>query len=306
MPEDYYASTTPPPRGLSLKAVLGTSLLAFAGGAALIGYLVWDGQLQIGDKSAAPVAESSNFAALPSPSATPAAAPSPSEAALAQGGMDQRLAALEQRLTRLDLQAAASEGNTARAEALLIAFAARRAVERGAALGYLADQLKLRFADAQPNAVRTVIDAAAQPVTLDQLASKLDELAPALGSAPVDESGWSRFKREVSGLFVVRRGDAPSNRPESRLERARMLLRTGNADGAAIEIGQMPGSAAANAWIAQARRYAEAQRALDLIEMTALQDPGKLKTASGQAVQQPSPVTPSPAPSASAVPEGTF
>jgi len=300
MAEDFYASSAPAPRGVSLKAVLGTSLLAFAGGAALIGYLVWDGRLQLNTKDGAPTEESSSFATLPgpsaSPSATPAASPSPSEAALAQGGMDQRIAALEQRLARLDLQAAASEGNTARAEALLIAFAARRAVERGAPLGYLADQLKLRFADAQGNAVRTVIDTAAQPVTLDQLSAKLEELAPSLGSAPANESGWARFKREVSGLFVVRRGDTPSSRPENRLERARLLLRSGQVEAALAEVGQMPGSAAANGWIAQARRYADAQRALDLIEMTALQDPGKLKGSTGQAVQQPSPVSASPSP----------
>src|SRR5690606_34403984 len=73
-----------------------------------------------------------------------------------QGGLDQRIAAMEQRLARLDLQAAAAEGNAARAEGLLIAFAARRSIERGAQLGYLADQLQLRFGNAQPVAVRTV------------------------------------------------------------------------------------------------------------------------------------------------------
>ncbi|MCH2487070.1 MAG: hypothetical protein MK010_04920, partial [Erythrobacter sp.] len=56
-----------------------------------------------------------------------------------QGGIDQRLAAAEQRLARLDLQAQATAGNTARAEGLLIAFATRRAIEKGAELGFLAD-----------------------------------------------------------------------------------------------------------------------------------------------------------------------
>ena len=58
--------------------------------------------------------------------------------------------ALEQRLARIDLQANAEEANTSHAEALLVAFAARRATERGAPLGYLEDQLKLRFGDALP------------------------------------------------------------------------------------------------------------------------------------------------------------
>ena len=47
-----------------------------------------------------------------------------------QGGIDQRLAAAEQRLARLDLQAQAAAGNAARAEGLLIAFATRRRLFR--------------------------------------------------------------------------------------------------------------------------------------------------------------------------------
>ncbi|MEQ1543397.1 MAG: hypothetical protein ABL926_14240, partial [Novosphingobium sp.] len=225
-------------------------------------------------------------------------------AAQVQGGFDQRVAALEQRLARLDLQAAAAEGNTARAEGLLIAFAARRAIERGAPLGYLADQLKLRFTAAQPAAVQTVIAAADKPVTLDQLAGQLDALAPSLTAAPQNEGGWDRIKRGLSGLFVVRKDSTPSTRPEDRLDRARLLLRTGQSAAAADEIGRTPGAAAAADWIAAARRYADAQKALDLIETTALLDSDKLKNASGQNVQQPSPAGPG-APS-SAVPEGTF
>lgn len=96
----------------------------------------------------------------------------------AQGGFDQRLAAMEQRLARLDLQAQAASGNAARAEGLLIAFATRRSMERGAPLGYLADQLRLRFGDARPNAVRTIIEASRDPVTLDQLMARLEGLSP--------------------------------------------------------------------------------------------------------------------------------
>src|SRR5690606_13790969 len=52
------------------------------------------------------------------------------------GGIDQRVAAMEQRLTRLDLQSQAAAGNAARAEGMLIAFAARRSLERGQPLGF--------------------------------------------------------------------------------------------------------------------------------------------------------------------------
>lgn len=297
MPDELFTRSqlTPPRRGTSLRAILGTGLFAFLGGAALIGYLVYSGQIKLDSHVPATIGSPA-----PAPSASaPVALAQPSAAAslaAVQGGFDQRVAALEQRLARLDLQAAAAEGNTARAEGLLIAFAARRAIERGAPLGYLADQLKLRFTAAQPAAVQTVIDAAGKPVTLDQLAGQLDALAPSLAAAPKDEGGWDRIKRGLSGLFVVRKDSTPSTRPEDRLDRARLLLRTGQSAAAADEIGRMPGAAGAADWIAAARRYADAQKALDLIETTALLDSDRLKNASGQTVQQPSP----------AVPEGAF
>ncbi len=301
MPDDYFTRTQAAAAtrrsGPSLRAVLGTALLAFIGGAALVGWLVWDGRVTLtqGD-TAAPKAASTSFANLPKPAASPSAAASSAAAQdAALGGMDQRIAALEQRLTRIDLQAAASEGNTARAEALLVAFAARRALERGAPLGYLADQLKLRFGEAQPGAVATVIDTAQNPVTLDRLAGQFDALAPTLINAPRGESGWDQFTRELSGLFVIRHGDGPTSRPEQRLDRIRVLLRTGQIDAALADAARLPGAAAAADWTSAARRYAAGQRALDLIETTALMDTQRLKTASGKPVEQPGVDVPAPA-----------
>lgn len=276
--------------GISLRAVLGTSLLAFMGGAALIGWLVYDDKLPIETgfgraEVAAPNPTASPLAAQPSPSA------SPSLAAVA-GGMDQRIAALEQRLARLDLQAAATEGNTARAEALLVALATRRAIERGAPLGYLETQLKLRFGDAQANSVAALIDNAQRPVTIDQLNSDLEALGPTLLGTPANEGGWARFTRELSGLFVVRRGDAPSTQPDARLDRARLMLRSGQVEAAMAEVQRLPGAAAATDWINAARRYVTSQKALDLIETAALLEPEKLKDATGGAVRQPGPGAP--------------
>ena len=308
MPDDYFTRTQAAAatrrNGPSLRAVLGTSLLAFIGGAAPVGWVVWGGRVTPTPTAsappptevAAPSAASASFANLPKPAASPsAAAPAALAESTALGGMDQRIAALEQRLTRIDLQAAASEGNTARAEALLVAFAARRALERGAPLGYLADQLKLRFGEAQPGAVATVIDTAQNPVTLDRLAGQFDALAPALINAPQGESGWDQFTRELSGLFVIRHGDGPTARPEQRLDRIRVLLRTGQIDAALADVARLPGAAAAADWINAARRYAAGQRALDLIETTALIDSQRLKTASGAPVEQPGVDVPAPA-----------
>lgn len=288
MPDEYFTRTQAMPArvrsGPSLRALLALGLLAFLGGAVLVGYLVWAGQINLTTSATTPQPAMSGFA-TPTPAASQA---------VAVGGFDQRIAALEQRLARVDLQSAAAEGNTARAEAMLVAFAARRSIERGVELGYLGEQLRMRFGAAQPKAVETVIAAAKAPVTLDGLSSELDSLAPELSAAPSGEGGWDRFKRELSGLFVIRRGDTPSSRPEDRLTRASLLLRTGRIDDAADEVAKMPGSPAAQAWIAKAHGYAETQRALDLIETTALLDPAKLRSASGEEVKQTSPASPVP------------
>lgn len=289
MTEHDILSRRPASSGVSLRAVMGTSLLAFVGGAALIGWLVFDDRLPFDTgfgqtEVAAPATQPNPIAgAMPTPAAAPAAV---------VGGMDQRIAALEQRLARLDLQAAATEGNTARAEALLVALAARRTIERGVPLGYLENQLKLRFGDAQSNAVSTLIANAQRPVTIDRLGSDLDALAPALLGTPKNEGGWQRFTRELSGLFVIRRGDAASAQPDLRLDRARLMLRSGQVDAAITEVERLPGANVAADWLTSARRYDASQKALDLIETSALLEPEKLKDAAGLAVQQPGPGAP--------------
>lgn len=206
-----------------------------------------------------------------------------------QGGLDQRLAAAEQRIGRLDLQAQAASGNAARAEGLLIAFAARRTLDRGAELGYLADQLRLRFADAKPNAVRAVVEGARNPVTLDGLVARLDGLAPSL-EEPTEEASFARLRRELGEVFVVRRENTPSPQPRRRIERARFFLESGRVLRAIQEIEQLPGADKAQDWIADARRYARIREALDLLETTAILEPRQLRDGEAQRVEQPSPV----------------
>lgn len=300
----------PPPTEGRMRATprrgIGVAiLLSFVGGAALVGWLVWDNKLKLNHNLVISTRSTAPVAAVPSPPASTSATAGP-----ALDAVDQRVAALEQRLARIDLQASAAEGNATRAEALLVASAARRAIEHGAPLGTFADQLKLRFGNAQPNAVATLIESAAQPVTLDLLAGQLDALEPTLTRTPVNEDSWSRIKRELSGLFVIRRDAAPAAKPESRLDRARLLLRTGQIDAAIKEVQSLPGAAGAKAWIGAAQRYAMAERALDLIETTALLDPAKLGNEGEAPGPQVSPASPRPTPqpgpnaSPSAVPEG--
>lgn len=222
--------------------------------------------------------------------AQPASIPAEQVQDATQVALGVRMAELEQRMTQLNLQADAAQGNAARAEGLLIAFAARRAIERGTPLGYLEDQLKLRFGNAQPNAVQTLTEVAASPVTLDMLTQGLDALAPTITHAPASADLFQRVRREVANLFVVRRVGTPSPAPERRIDRARMFLDTGRVDAAIGEVERLPGRAAAENWIVMARRYVRAQRALDLIETAAILEPRTLRDEAGARVSAPSPI----------------
>ena len=227
---------------------------------------------------------------VPTPKATAsqAAREAVQRVAEQQGGIDSRLAAAEQRLARLDLQAQAAAGNTARAEGLLIAFATRRALEKGAELGYLSDQLRLRFGDAMPNAVDTIIRTSRNPITLDQLIARLEGLSPRL-SETNGQFGFARLSEELSQLFVVRRESAPSPQPQRRLDRARLFLESGRTDSAIAEVRNLPGASSAEGWIRDAERYAAVQRALDLIETAAVLEPRRLRDGAGNRIEQPSP-----------------
>lgn len=290
MPIDHSSMQEMPVRrsGGLLRALLGGLLLAVVASAALVGWLVWDGKLAI--------QRGFDLAGM-ADRAAPAPAPAGNVPPPATAALEQHIAALEQRLARIDLQAAAAEGNTARAEALLVALAARRAVERGAGLGYLEDQLRLRFSTARPAAVNTVIAAAQQPVTLVQLSAELNQLAPALSGEGPEQGAWSRFRRQMSDLFVVHRTAPGTSDVASRLAQAQLLLRTGQVDGAAELVAGLPDHAAARDWIARAKRYSGAMQALDQIEQAALAEPDRLKAGTGEAVRQPGPAAgPVPAP----------
>lgn len=285
MPEDYY-STRAVTSGSSLKGLLLAAFLSFAGGAALVGYLVWNGQIDLGSAAA-----TSPASAVP--------APTPSASTAAPALLDQQIATLEQRIARLNLQAAAFDGSSARAEGMLVALATRRAIEQGLPLGYLEGQLQLRFGSARPAAVQTIITAAKDPVTLDMLTGELDEIGPALLGKPRDESTWDRVSHSITGLFEVKRDDGKARPAERRLDQARLLLRNGRINEAIAEVAQLPGNAAATGWIDKARRYAAAQSAIAQIEEAALTEPQLLRSGEGERVAQPGlPASPVPTPSA--------
>ena len=236
----------------------------------------------------APSASPSTPQETPSAEASDAANKAVARVAEQQGGLDQRLAAAEQRISRLDLQAQAAAGNAARAEALLLAFSARRALDRGAPLGFLADQLRLRFGDAMPNAVNSIIGFSRDPITMDQLVARLDGLAPTLEETDQLFS-WARVRNELSQLFVIRRNSTPSPQPEKRIARAKLFLESGRVEPAIAEVRALPGADKAQAWIRDAERYDSAQKALDLLETAAVLEPRKLRDGKGKRIEQASP-----------------
>jgi uroporphyrinogen-III synthase len=203
----------------------------------------------------------------------------PEDLALAQ-----RLAALEQRLGQLGSASQAAVGNVDRAEGLLVAFAARRALERGLGLGYLEGLLRQRFGGSQPEAVGTVVDFARQPVTLQQLQVQLAEAGPRLTGGAPDQSFLQALSTEVANLVVVRRDGTESTDPRERLQRAIARLEAAQVEEALQEVLRLPGRENGRGWIEAAQRYVASRQALDTIELAAFAEP---RSAPAAAVAEP-------------------
>ena len=272
----------------SIRTMAILLLLAFAGGLAAMSWVMsrWDGWMD--KEQAVPQAQQAAMPAV----GTARRTPPPVIAANHAQALTTRVSELEDRIARINVQAQAASGNAARAEGLLVAFAARRALDTGAPLGYIEGQLRLRFGQAQPRAVATIINAAREPVTLQDLQGELEELAPDLIGRGKSENWWADMKREVGELVILRDAGTPSPLPERRLARARRLLEAGRVDAALAEVTRMPGRAAGGKWMEQARRYVEARRALDLVETAAILDTRHLRGADGGDVDQQSPLAP--------------
>jgi len=207
----------------------------------------------------------------------PAPSPAPLEAETQRLVIDpetmRRVTQLERRIGQIDYQSRAAVGNADRAEGLLVAFAARRALDRGVTLGYIEGLLRERFGDSQRQAVATIITASRQPVTLEELQDGLLQVGPQLRGGGADQNWWTALRGEMGGLITVRKAGTPSTLPAERLRRATRRLEAGKVDVALAEILRMPGRGEAADWIAKARRYNGARRALDTIETAALLDP---------------------------------
>jgi hypothetical protein len=288
MTTDSYEPVENRPR--PIRNALIIALLAFVIGAALVTWALtqWKPARQLIAPKVAATTTAPSMTTVPAPMVTltsqPASPMTPETVAVTES----RVSGLEARLAQIDAQAANASNNAARAEGLLIAFAVRRAIDRGVGLGYLEGQLRERFADTQPRAVGAIISAAQAPVTLDALRQQLEVIAPTLSGGGPDESWGAAAQRALGSLFIVRKASTPSPAPDDRVARALLALDGGQVDTALAEVARLPSRGSATDWMAAARRYVEANRALDILEAAALTAP--------QAAPRPAPaISPPPA-----------
>ena len=181
-----------------------------------------------------------------------------------------RLSDIETRLARVENATRQAQGSAGRADALVVAFAARRAIDRGVALGYLEPLLLERFGAQHEQAVATIVTASHQPVRLNELIAEYDQLGPVLRRGDTQESWWSSIRRELGSVVEIHRADRPAINPDARYARALRLLSAGDVDQALTETMRLPGAPSASVWVGKARRYILAHRALDEVESAAL------------------------------------
>lgn len=262
---DYRRIETPPREGLSARTVTLLVVLAFAIGLAIAAYAVrrFGWLATQAPVTAVPSTRPATVVVAPAVSADPAVLAT-REAVLAG-----QLAALEARVGTLSADAQAAGTQAGRAEALLVAFAARRALDRGLGLGYIEGQLRLRFGASEPRAVAYVVQQARSPLTLGDLREGLATIGPDIATGA--SLGWAEgVRRELGNLVVLRKGGTPSPLPEDRLARARRLLEGGQVEAARAEVARLPGAAQATNWMEAARRYVATRHALDVLESSAL------------------------------------
>jgi len=285
------------PRRARARLVVALALLLCIAALAAFAWALfhWQGNLKWRGPDTDPAARGGSAGALNAadPVAVPTASPASTRPpALVMSAEQQgvRMLDIEQRLTRVAVAAQTASSYANRAEAMMIAFAARRSLDAGAPLGYVEGQLRLLFGDAQPKAVATIVNAAAEPVTITDLRAGLDRIRIAEAQGEPDESWWDSLVREVQDLAVIRPAGSPSPDPEERIARARLQIESGRIESAIGEVAALRQQAETVRWLEQARRYNEAHRALDVIEAAAILEPRMV----APALQPPTPTAPAP------------
>jgi len=252
------------PMSWSARLLIGLVLLLVGAGAATWGLAHYQ--------------PAARFLGVATPAPQPAPAPllantqpmEPKAMQTPRAAEDSRIADLENRVARVENATARAEGSAGRADALVIAFAARRAIDRGVALGFLENLLVARFGQQHQQAVATIITGSHQPVRLDDLRTEYDAIGPDLRRGGPQDSWWTNFQRELGSLVELHSASRPAANADARYVRAQQRLATGDVDQALAETMRLPGAGRAGDWINKARRYIMVHRALDEIESAAL------------------------------------
>lgn len=262
----------------SLRAVIWAMVIAFIGGLLLMGWAITHWQpmqiwlSRITDFSTNKPAATPSVPPAPIPSAVVRPTILPAEHNYAQ------ITALDSHLKAVDAHLAASIQQADRAEALLLAAAARRAVDRGVTLGAFEAPLQNHFGQALPRDVAQINAASHAPVTLDRLRAGLDSLANGsetknVENKPEQTDWWTRTRNGIGTLFTVRKTDQPSPIPNEWLARARMDLSAGAVDKALGAVLHLPATSKRASWTQEAQHYLDAHAALDALDAAALSLP---------------------------------
>jgi hypothetical protein len=226
---------------MNIRSVSALLVLAFVCGAIAFGWFA--------SGTDAPWMQSDNEAASPSSAAT-----------------SRQIAALPAAPTFIPAQPVVAD--SAHTGAMLLAMAARRAIENGKPIDALLPQLQATFGAAQPQALAALAKAGGQPLSNAALLSEFEILAPIL-SRPAG-TGWERMRYEFSTLFVLRKEANAAKPLTARLGRVRQNLIDGQTQAAVRLVRAMPGAANAADWIAKAEQAIAVQQALDGLDHAAL------------------------------------
>lgn len=260
------SSTEAPVRRSWFRMLAFPFILFLLGGAAIAWLLTQTdaGRALVAPPSAQQLAASDTIEPAAVPQVTPAPVPLPAAPPI---DMTTRIASLEARIAQLE--ARGSGGGSARTDAYFAVFSARRAIERGVALGAVETELNARFGTAHSRAVAAIANESRQPTSPALLTQQLRDLAPAL-SGGQSADWWEKLKSGFAEIIVVRDSREPSLDPKERIAQAEKLLATGQIEAAISQISALPQRAQAVNWMASARRHAEALNALEELEAASL------------------------------------
>jgi hypothetical protein len=262
---DFSVPQTPPRK--SWKRALALPVLFFVGGLGAAGWAVTQTEWGASLLSPAPAPITIDASKLAANGQVPPVTPD----------VNARIAELEGRLARAESSggpvstSAASTSASQRVNGLVLAFAARRALERGQPLGAIEADLQSYFGTSQPHLLAALSTVAKQPVTLAQLIGEFDALSPALSGR--QGSMWDRVTGAMASLAALRKADQATTDPARIFATAKASLLSGNVAAALEQVSQLPARGQATDWMIKAKRYAAGQAALDSLEASAFVQP---------------------------------